>query len=136
MLFRTFEQRYGASGARQRARRVVAISWAVLLTVTLITGLMLARYGGTETLLPVLVRIVPLLLLGIVLRTERRRGYGWLAFVSVLYIIQGAAMLQLPGLWWLGLIEALSALTLLLSAGSYAFYIRRWQRADEASNLQ
>ncbi|WP_299259057.1 DUF2069 domain-containing protein [uncultured Kushneria sp.] len=130
MLFRTFEQRYGATGARQRARRVVVISWITLMAVTLITGLILAQRGGTETLLPVLVRIIPLALLGIVLRTERRRGYGWLAFVSVLYIIQGAVMLQLPGLWWLGLVEALSALTLLLSAGSYALYIHRWQRND------
>ncbi|GHC20071.1 hypothetical protein GCM10010082_09850 [Kushneria pakistanensis] len=130
MLFRTFEQRYGVAGARQRARRVVAISWGVLLAVTLATGLMLAQRGGTESLLPVLVRIVPLALLGIVLRTERRRGYGWLAFVSVLYLIQGAAMLQLPGLWWLGLVEALSALALLLTAGSYAYHIRHWQRGD------
>ncbi|WP_438767359.1 DUF2069 domain-containing protein [Kushneria sp. TE3] len=130
MLFRTFEQRYGATGARQRARRVVTVSWGVLLAVTLVTGLILSQRGGTESLLPVLVRVIPLALLGVVLRTERRRGYGWLAFVSVLYIIQGAAMLQLPGLWWLGLVEALSALTLLLSAGSYAFHIHRWQRND------
>lgn len=132
MLFRTFEQRYGATGARQKARRVVAVSWAILTIITLMTGLMLAQRGGADSLLPVLVRIIPLVLLGVVLRTERRRGYGWLAFVSVLYIIQGAALLQLPGVWWLGLIEALAALTLLLSAGSYAFYIRRWQRDDNA----
>ncbi len=136
MLFRTFEQRYGATGARQRARRVVTISWVVLLVVTLATGLMLAQRGGTESLLPVILRIVPLALLGVVLRTERRRGYGWLAFVSVLYVIQGAALLQLPGLWWLGLVEALSALTLLLTAGSYAFHIRRWQHNDHASGTE
>ena len=100
------------------------------------TGLMLAQQGGAESLLPVLVRLAPLVLLGVVLRTERRRGYGWLAFVSVLYIIQGAVMLQLPGLWWLGLVEVLSALTLLLSAGSYALYIHRWQRNDRTPGTE
>ncbi|ARS53956.1 DUF2069 domain-containing protein [Kushneria konosiri] len=136
MLFRTFEQRYGAIGARQKARRVVTVSWIILVAVTLMTGLMLAQQGGAESLLPVLVRLAPLLLLGVVLRTERRRGYGWLAFVSVLYIIQGAVMLQLPGLWWLGLVEVLSALTLLLSAGSYALYIHCWQRNDRTPGTE
>lgn len=70
MLFRTFEQRYGAIGARQKARRVVTVSWIILVAVTLMTGLMLAQQGGAESLLPVLVRLAPLLLLGVVLRTS------------------------------------------------------------------
>lgn len=128
MLFRSFEARYGIEQAKVRARRVVTICWAVLIVITLTTGLVIAHQGGTDTLLPVLLRLLPLVLLGAVLRTERRRGYGWLAFVSVLYLVQGAAILQLPGFWWLGLLEVLAALALLLSAGSYVYQIHGWQK--------
>ncbi|MFC0268377.1 DUF2069 domain-containing protein [Kushneria aurantia] len=129
-MFGDFQARYGAERARLYARRVVTTSWAVLLVITIISGMALANAGGTDSALPVVIRVLPLVLLGLVLTSERRRGYGWLAFVSLLYLVQGATLLLLPGLWWLGMLEALAALALGLFALSYCRWIHRWQAAD------
>lgn len=129
MMFNRLEARYGAGGARRRARQIVAACWVALAVVALSSGVMLSHAGGGDSLLPVLVRLLPLALVGVVLYTERRRGYGWLAFVALLYLLQGAAVARLPGFWWLGGLEILAALALCASALGYMRHIRRWQQS-------
>lgn len=129
MMFNRLEAHYGAAGARLRARRIVVACWAALAIVALASGMMLAGASGDDALLPVLVRLLPLVLVGVVFSTERRRGYGWLAFVALLYLFQGAAVARLPGFWWIGGLEVLTALALCTSAVSYMRHIRRWQQS-------
>lgn len=116
------ETRYGLEALSQGARRAVLISFVLLIALLLLSGWQLRNNNGVEWL-PVLVRALPLVLFLPSILTRRPRGHAWLAFVSLLYIAQGAMLTRLPGQAWLGWLEVLAAMALFFASALYA----RWR---------
>ncbi|MGC3874407.1 DUF2069 domain-containing protein [Halomonas sp. GXIMD04776] len=116
------EQRHGTALLTQRTRQVVLGSYVALVVLLLIGGLQLQAQSSSG-LLPVLVRVLPLVLFFPTLYTRRPRGHAWLAFVSLLYFMQGVMLATLPGKTWLGLLEVVASLALFVSSMLYA----RWR---------
>ncbi|MDW5375500.1 DUF2069 domain-containing protein [Halomonas sp. HP20-15] len=116
------EARHGLESLTRNARQAVLISFVLLIALLLISGWQLRSNHGIEWL-PVLVRALPLVLFLPSILTRRPRGHAWLAFVSLLYIAQGAMLTTLPGQAWLGWLEVLAALVLFFASALYA----RWQ---------
>ncbi|WP_136067722.1 DUF2069 domain-containing protein [Modicisalibacter radicis] len=116
------ETRYGLETLARRARQAVLISFVLLIALLLLSGWQLRSHNGVEWL-PVLVRALPLVLFLPSILTRRPRGHAWLAFVSLLYIAQGAMLTTLPGQAWLGWLEVLAAVALFFASALYA----RWR---------
>ncbi len=117
-----FEARHGLESLTRKARQAVLISFVLLIALLLISGWQLRSNNGVEWL-PVLVRALPLVLFLPSILTRRPRGHAWLAFVSLLYLAQGAMLTTLPGQAWLGWLEVLAAMALFFASALYA----RWQ---------
>ncbi|WP_262927381.1 DUF2069 domain-containing protein [Phytohalomonas tamaricis] len=117
------EKKYGLPEVTRRARRYTWGTYGLLFLVALSSGMAIYRQGGAE-LMPVLIRLLPLALFLPVLMTERVRGYIWLAFISVLYFIQGIVITSLPQHAWLGWFEMLASVALFLCAVIFV----RWRR--------
>lgn len=111
--------------------RVAWLSWGALTLLVLLGGLLLHEYYQAP-LLPMMVRLLPLLLIVPALFASRPKGYFWLAFIGLLGAGQGAALLRLPVLWWLAGMEILAGLILAVTALCIARQLRR-QGLDSVS---
>lgn len=117
-----FEQRHGLALLTQRARLGVLIAYVSLIVLLTVGGLQLQSRSDAG-LLAILIRVLPLILFLPAIVTQRARGHVWLAFVSLLYFMQGVMIATLPNMAWLGLLEVVSALLLFTASMLFA----RWR---------
>ncbi|MCI0508918.1 putative membrane protein [Chromohalobacter marismortui] len=115
--------RHGLSRVATLARRGVWGGMAALALLQIFGGWQLYASGQVD-LMPIAVRLLPLVLFLPSVVTRRPRGHVMLAFVSLLYILQGLMIAQLPDRLAWGVLETLAALVLFVSAAAYA----RWRR--------
>ncbi|SFH72466.1 DUF2069 domain-containing protein [Modicisalibacter xianhensis] len=116
------EKRHGLNRLTQRARQGVIASYVVLIALLFVGGLQLQAQSDNG-LMPMLVRILPLILFLPSIVTQRPRGHAWLAFVSLLYFMQGVMIATLPDKAWLGMLEVAASLALFISSMFFA----RWR---------
>lgn len=105
-----------------QARLVVIGSYAALIVLLCVGGWLL-KIQHQVGWGPILVRVLPLVLLLPTLLTRRPRGHVWLAFVSLLYLMQGVMIASLPDKLWLGVLETATAAVLFVASALYA----RWR---------
>lgn len=127
----SLEARHGLDALSERSRQLVLGSYVVLLALLVWSGL--AMEAGTNPLTPILIRVLPLVLFLPSIMGRRPRGHAWLAFVSLLYFIQGVMVATLPGQGVLGIAEALAALGLFTGCMFYARFRSRQMRAGNNS---
>lgn len=126
-LFERLEERHGLDILSQRSRQVVLGSYIALLVLLSYGGLRL--HGGEESsIAPFVLRVLPLILFLPSILAQRPRGHAWLAFVSLLYFMQGVMITTLPGQTLLGMLEILASLTLFVGSMCYARFRSRQQR--------
>lgn len=125
------EARHGLDPLTERSRQLVLASYVVLLALLVWSGL--AMEAGTNPLTPILIRVLPLVLFLPSILGRRPRGHAWLAFVSLLYFIQGVMVATLPGQGVLGIAEALAAMGLFTGCMFYARFRSRQMRASSNS---
>ncbi|MGR2737007.1 DUF2069 domain-containing protein [Billgrantia sp. Q4P2] len=121
------EARHGLDFLTERSRQLVLTSYVVLLALLVWSGL--AMEAGTNPLTPILIRALPLILFLPSIIGQRPRGHAWLAFVSLLYFVQGVMVATLPGQGLLGVAEALVALALFTGCMFYARFRSRQIKA-------
>ncbi|RKR06211.1 hypothetical protein C7446_1148 [Kushneria sinocarnis] len=113
-------------GIRPALLRMAWLSWGTLLLLALVHGWML-HHSHQLPLLPMLLRLLPLLLIAPVLRTRRARGYLWLTFIGILGAAQGLVLSRLFSWWWLAGPEILAGLWLTVTA---LLIVRQLHRQD------
>ncbi|MCC5883693.1 MAG: DUF2069 domain-containing protein [Halomonas sp.] len=123
------EARHGVDNLTERSRQLVLGSYAVLLGLLAWSGL--AMEAGTNPLMPILIRGLPLILFLPSILSKRPRGHAWLAFVSLLYFVQGVMVATLPGQGILGVAEALTALGLFTGCMFYARFRSRQMKVGK-----
>ncbi|QJQ96626.1 MULTISPECIES: DUF2069 domain-containing protein [Halomonadaceae] len=126
-LFEEWETRHGLDRLTERSRQAVLAGYIALLILLTYGGLNVhsVQEGGFT---PVLVRVLPLILFLPSIMGRRPRGHAWLAFVSLLYFMQGVMIATLPGQALLGLLEIAASLTLFAGSTCYARFRSRQQR--------
>nr|WP_299241102.1 DUF2069 domain-containing protein [uncultured Halomonas sp.] len=129
-----FEAKHGIAPLTQRTRKIVLGSYVGLIIMLLIGGWQL-QAQSSNGFLPVLVRVLPLILFLPTIYTRRPRGHAWLAFVSLLYFMQGVMLTTLPGKTWLGLLEVVASLTLFVSSMLYARWRSRELQGQQTQRL-
>ncbi len=124
-----FERRKGLDNLVHQSRRLVLISFSLLLLLMVYRGLAIdssnARFG------PLIAFVLPLVLFLPSILVRRPRGHAWLAFVSLLYFAQGVMVATLPGQGWRGILEALVSLALFTGCMGYARFRSRQMRAPD-----
>ena len=128
----SLEQRHGLELLTERSRQLVLIGYIVLLVLLVWSGL--AMEAGANPLTPILIRVLPLVLFLPSILGKRPRGHAWLAFVSLLYFIQGVMVATLPGQGVLGAAEALAALALFTGSMFYARFRSRLMKTQHADS--
>ncbi|GHA86837.1 DUF2069 domain-containing protein [Modicisalibacter luteus] len=123
------EKRHGLDRLTQLSRQGVVISYGLLIALLLLGGLQLQAQSDSG-LMPMLVRILPLILFLPSIVTQRPRGHAWMAFVSLLYFMQGVMIAALPDKAWLGSLEVLASLALFVSSMFFA----RWRSRQLAGS--
>ncbi|GAA3908862.1 DUF2069 domain-containing protein [Halomonas cibimaris] len=125
------EQRQGLATLTRRARRLVIVSFIVLLALMVYRGLLIQDDAGFNWR-PIVAFVLPLVLFLPSVIGQRPRGHAWLAFVSLLYFMQGVMVATLPGQHFRGLLEAGVALALFTGCMGYARFRSRLlrERAD------
>lgn len=121
------EREKGLEALDASSRRGVVASFGALAIVLLIGGVQLMAQSDNGGLIPLLIRLLPLALFLPAILTRRARGHVWLAFVSLLYIVQGVMLASVPGHAVIGVLEALAALGLF---GYSLFYARFHSRLE------
>ena len=126
-MLERWEAQHGIDVLTERARRGVLGSYALLLLLLIYSGTVIhsIEEGGW---IPILVRGLPLVLFLPSIIARRPRGHAWLAFVSLLYFMQGVMVATLPGQGLFGMLEALTAMTLFAASTCYARFRSRQLR--------
>ncbi|ALM52537.1 DUF2069 domain-containing protein [Halomonas huangheensis] len=126
-----FEKRKGLDHLVQRSRRLVLVSFGILLLLMVYRGWAIEssnlRFG------PMLAFVLPLVLFLPSILVRRPRGHAWLAFVSLLYFAQGVMVATLPSQGWRGMVEAIVSLALFIGCMGYARFRSRQMRAQPPS---
>lgn len=124
------EERYGLAPLTYRARQLVVASYLLLLLLLAVGGWMVQQTteGG---IMPLLIRLLPLVLFLPSIVMQRPRGHAWLAFVSLLYFMQGVMIATLPGFGILGILECLASLALFLGCTGYARFRSKQLRQQD-----
>ncbi|GEK74136.1 MULTISPECIES: DUF2069 domain-containing protein [Halomonas] len=117
------ETRQGLDQLTARSRQLVIGSYTVLIAAMLGWGWLLSENVGS--LVPTLVFVLPLVLFLPSILARRARGHAWLAFVSLLYFMIGVNVVMVPKVGGLGLLIALTALSLFTGCMGYARFRSR-----------
>ncbi|WP_043526062.1 DUF2069 domain-containing protein [Litchfieldella xinjiangensis] len=126
--FERLESRHGLDALEAKSRHSVLVGYFSLLLLLVYGGFTL-QTASDSTLVPLLVRVLPLLLFLPSILGKRPRGHAWLAFVSLLYFMQGVMIATLPGQGVMGMLEVLASLVLFTGSMCYArFRSRQMQR--------
>ncbi|SEI37298.1 Uncharacterized membrane protein [Allopseudospirillum japonicum] len=118
------EARHGLDYLADLSRRLVVTSYAAL--VLLLTLSILWWYPpaeGARWWVILAIQILPLVAFAPALIKQNPRMHAWLCFVVLFYFMQGTTTAFYPHKFWLGLIEAILAGTLFVSAMLYT----RWR---------
>lgn len=126
-LFDRLEDRHGLDNLTSLSRQVVLTSYIALLALLSYGGLTMHNVGE-DGITPILFRVLPLILFLPSILGRRPRGHAWLAFVSLLYFMQGVMIATLPDRVWLGMLEILASLALFIGSMCYARFRSRQQR--------
>ncbi|MDH2289655.1 MULTISPECIES: DUF2069 domain-containing protein [Cobetia] len=119
------EREQGLDTLEAKSRRGVIVSFAALAIILLVGGIQLMAQSDNTGLVPLLIRLLPIALFLPAVLTRRARGHVWLAFVSLLYLMQGVMLASVPGHGVIGVLEALAALGLFLASMAYARFRSR-----------
>lgn len=122
------EREKGLESLEAQSRRGVIFSFTALAILLLVGGIQLMMQSDNNGLLPLLIRLLPIALFLPAVLTRRARGHVWLAFVSLLYIMQGVMLASVPGHAVMGVLEALAAVGLFVSSVAYARFRSRHQK--------
>lgn len=125
------EAQHGLDPLTARSRQLVLGGYVVLLVLLTWSGL--TMQAGSNPLTPILIRALPLLLFLPSILAKRPRGHAWLAFVSLLYFVQGVMVATLPGQGLLGAAEALAALALFTGCMFYTRFRSRQMKSQHAN---
>lgn len=125
------EARHGLDALTARSRQLVLGSYLVLLALLAWSGLTME--AGSSSVTPVLIRTLPLVLFLPSIVGKRARGHAWLAFVSLLYFVQGVMVATLPGQGLLGVAEAVASLSLFTGCMFYARFRSRQLKFHHAN---
>lgn len=125
------EARQGIDHLTTRSRQLVVGGYILLLALLTLSGL--TMQVGDNPLMPILIRSLPLVLFLPSILGKRPRGHAWLAFVSLLYFVQGVMVATLPGQGLLGVAEALAALALFTGCMFYARFRSRQLKFQHAN---
>lgn len=112
------EQRHGVETLSDQTRRLVLISFTVLLGLVVFRGFLVQ--GDAYSWRPVLAFALPLVLFLPSIIGKRPRGHAWLAFVSLLYVVQGVMFASATGQLLRGALEIAAATGLFLGSLGYA----------------
>ncbi|WP_404983955.1 DUF2069 domain-containing protein [Cobetia marina] len=119
------EREQGLDTLEAKSRRGVIVSFAALAIILLVGGIQLMAQSDNTGLVPLLIRLLPIALFLPAVLTRRARGHVWLAFVSLLYLMQGVMLASVPSHGVIGVLEALAALGLFLASMAYARFRSR-----------
>ncbi|WP_192037015.1 DUF2069 domain-containing protein [Halomonas sp. YLGW01] len=125
-MMERWEHKHGLDTLTHKSRRLVLISYGILVAALASWALTLYQQNGN--LRSALVFLLPLLLFLPSLIARRPRGHAWLCFVSLLYFMIGVNVAILPGVGWLGLLIAMAALVLFVASMGYARFRSRQLR--------
>ncbi|NLC22725.1 MAG: DUF2069 domain-containing protein [Halomonadaceae bacterium] len=125
------EAQHGIDHLTARSRQLVLGGYIVLLALLALSGLTMEADNSSIT--PILIRTLPLVLFLPSILGKRPRGHAWLAFVSLLYFVQGVMVATLPGQGLLGGAEALAALALFTGCMFYARFRSRQLKFQHAN---
>ncbi|CAM3970903.1 DUF2069 domain-containing protein [Vreelandella rituensis] len=120
------EAEQGLDKLTWRSRQLVLGSFVLLILLMVYRGF--AVQSDTINVAPMLVFVLPLLLFSPSIISRRPRGHAWLAFVSLLYFMQGVMVATLPGQGMRGVTEAIVSLALFVGCTGYARFRSRQQR--------
>ncbi|WP_447893452.1 DUF2069 domain-containing protein [Vreelandella sp. GE22] len=120
------ENQHGLTPLTDKMRRLVLISFVVLLGLVTLRGFLVQ--GDEYNWRPVLAFVLPLVLFLPSIIGKRPRGHAWLAFVSLLYIAQGVMFAAATGQILRGVLEVAAALALFVGSLGYARFRARQQR--------
>lgn len=120
------EARRGLDHLAAGSRKLVVVSYALLLLLMVYRGL--AVDSGGSSVGPLVAFVLPLLLFLPSILARRARGHAWLAFVSLLYFTQGVMVATLPDQAPRGILEALVSLALFTGCMGFARFRSRQQR--------
>ncbi|WP_458525697.1 DUF2069 domain-containing protein [Onishia taeanensis] len=121
-----WERKHGLDNLTRTSRRLVLVSYAVLIVA--LGGWALSLYQQNGNIRSALVFLLPLLLFLPSLIARRPRGHAWLCFVSLLYFMIGVNVAILPGVGLLGLLIAMTSLVLFVGCMGYARFRSRQLR--------
>ncbi|WP_311947983.1 DUF2069 domain-containing protein [Halomonas piscis] len=121
------ERRRGLATLTHHSRHLVVASFALLLMLMVYRGLMIQGDAGFNWR-PIVAFVLPLVLFLPSILGRRPRGHAWLAFVSLLYFMQGVMVATLPGQHFRGVLEAGVALALFAGCMGYARFRSRLLR--------
>ncbi|MFG6177264.1 DUF2069 domain-containing protein [Halomonas sp. THAF12] len=117
------EARRGLDTLTAESRRLVIVSYAVLIALMLYRGVAVQSDGSAVG--PLIAFVLPLVLFLPSILARRARGHAWLSFVSLLYFAQGVMVATLPGEGLRGALEALVSLALFTGCMGYARFRSR-----------
>ncbi|MDN3555076.1 DUF2069 domain-containing protein [Halomonas maura] len=120
------EARRGLDHLTAGSRKLVVVSYALLLMMMVYRGLAVDSDGSSVG--PLVAFVLPLLLFLPSILARRARGHAWLAFVSLLYFTQGVMVATLPGQAPRGILESLVSLALFTGCMGYARFRSRQLR--------
>ncbi|GAB2711645.1 MULTISPECIES: DUF2069 domain-containing protein [Halomonas] len=126
------ERRRGLATLTRHSRRLVVASFALLLMLMVYRGLLI-QGDADFNWRPIVAFVLPLVLFLPSILGRRPRGHAWLAFVSLLYFMQGVMVATLPGQHLRGVLEAGVALALFTGCMGYARFRSRLLRERDAS---
>ncbi|QEA39994.1 DUF2069 domain-containing protein [Pistricoccus aurantiacus] len=123
-----WEQRRGLDSLVSGSRRWVIVCYIVLVLLLCYGGFMVhdVQQGGWG---PLLVRVIPLLLFLPAILMCRARSHAWLAFISLLYFMQGVMIATLPGQMWFGSAITLASMGLFIASAGYARFKSRQEKS-------
>ncbi len=121
------ERRHGLEPLTRRARQLVVASFVLLLIMMVYRGLLIQGDAGFNWR-PVVAFVLPLVLFLPSVLGKRPRGHAWLAFVSLLYFMQGVMVATLPEQHIRGMLEAGVSLALFAGCMGYARFRSRLLR--------
>jgi len=121
------ERRRGLGHLTRYSRQLVVASFVVLLLLMVYRGALIQGDDGFNWR-PIIAFVLPLVLFLPSVIGKRPRGHAWLAFVSLLYFMQGVMVATLPGQHFRGVLEACVSLALFSGCMGYARFRSRLQR--------
>lgn len=129
------ERKHGLAPLTRYSRQLVVTSFVVLLLLMVYRGALIQDADGFNWR-PIVAFVLPLVLFLPSVIAKRPRGHAWLAFVSLLYFMQGVMVATLPEQHARGILEACVSLALFTGCMGYARFRSRLLREQAGNDKQ